>query len=386
MQAYEFHAPPLLLIGPGSHERAAETVRGLGVRSVLVVTDPFLHGLSYTRRILDDLRAAGLEVVVFDKVGREPTTEEVDGALALLRERGADGVLSIGGGSPMDTAKAVAALATNPGGIVEYQGLNRLRAPRLPLVAVPTTAGTGSEVTRASIITDQATTVKMLINDWKLVPDAAVVDPLFTMSLPPKVTADSGVDALTHAAEAYISTRRNPTSDLLALDAVRQVRAFLPRAWATGQDAEARNGMMLAAHHAGLAFSNASVAMVHAMSRPLGAYFGVAHGLSNALLLPVVMEFTAPALPQRFRDLAEAFGVPVAGLSHEAAGQAFVRAVADFCRELGVPSMTGAGIPRERLLEAIPQMAQDALSGGSAVFNPRQATAQEIEELYRKAM
>ncbi|MCC7107179.1 MAG: iron-containing alcohol dehydrogenase [Chloroflexi bacterium] len=386
MPMYEFHAPPLLLIGAGSHERAAEAMAGLGAKHVLVVTDPFLHGLSHTQRILADLRSAGLGVTVFDNVGREPTTEEVDGALASLRASGADAVMSIGGGSPMDTAKATAAMATHPGTIVDYAGLNKLQRARLPLVAVPTTAGTGSEVTRAAIITDTATTVKMLVNDWKLVPDVAVVDPLFTASLPPKVTADSGVDALTHAIEAYIGTRHNPTSDVLALAAVRQIRIALPRAWANGQDARAREAMMLAAHHAGLAFSNSCVAMVHAMSRPLGAYFGTAHGLSNALLLPVVMEFTAPAVPERFRDLAGAFGLPVAGLSAEAAAERFVQAIAEFCRDLGVPSMTGAGIPRERILEVAPQMARDALTGGSAIFNPRQATEAEIVEMYHRAM
>lgn len=386
MPQYEFHVPPLLLIGEGCHIRTVEALQALGVRRVLVVTDPFLRGLDYTQAILDSLQRAGLAVAVFDAVGREPTTVEVDGALALLRESGTDGVLAIGGGSPMDTAKAAAAMATNPGRIVDYMGANKLIAPRLPLVAVPTTAGTGSEATRSTIITDPATTVKMLIVDWKLIPDAAVVDPLFTLSLPPKVTADSGVDALTHAIEAYISVRRNPTSDLLALDAIRAIQRYLPRAWQDGQDREAREHMMLAAHHAGIAFSNASVALVHAMSRPIGAHFGVAHGLSNAMLLPVVMEYTAPALPERFTTIAETFGLDVANLSAEAAGGRFVEAIADFCELLGVPTLTGAGLPVDQLTAAFPSMAQAAIDSGSAAMNPRVPSAAEIVELYHRAL
>jgi alcohol dehydrogenase len=277
-------------------------------------------------------------------------------------------------------------MATNPGRIVDYMGLNKIGRPRLPLVAIPTTAGTGSEATRSSIITDPATTVKMLIIDWKLIPDAALVDPLYTLSLPPKVTADSGVDALTHAIEAYISGRRNPTSDLLALDAIRAIATYLPRAWENGQDREARNHMMLAAHHAGIAFCNSSVALVHAMSRPIGAHFGIAHGSSNAMLLPAVMEYTAPALPDRFKTIAEAFGLDVGGLSPDAAAARFVAAIADFCRRLGIPSLTGAGLSRERVMALAPQMARDAIASGSVAVNPRVPDEAEIVALYEKAL
>lgn len=384
--SYEFHVPPLLLLGEGSHARALEAVRALGMRRVLVVTDQFLHRLDLTQRILADLRGAGLEVSVFDAIGREPTTDEVDGALALLRACEADGVLALGGGSPLDTAKAAAALATNPGRIVEYMGADRFRNPRLPLIALPTTAGTGSEVTRSSIITDPATTTKMLIIDWKLIPDAAIVDPLFTLSLPPKVTADSGVDALTHAIEAYVSVRRNPTSDLLALDAIRQIATYLPRAFEQGEDREARNAMMLAAHHAGIAFCNSSVALVHAMSRPIGANFQIAHGASNAMLLRVVTEFTAPAMPDRYRTIAEAFGLDVAGQSDEAAAQRLVEAVGAFCKRLRIPSLTEAGIPAEQVMALAPKMARDAIASGSVAMNPRVASEEEIVELYRRAL
>jgi alcohol dehydrogenase class IV len=286
----------------------------------------------------------------------------------------------------MDTAKAAAAMATHPGQITDYMGANKLVNERLPLVAVPTTAGTGSEATRSSIITDPVSTVKMLILDWKLVPDAAIVDPLFTLSLPPKVTADSGVDALTHAVEAYISVRRNPTSDALALDAIKEIRTALPRAWADGQDREARSAMMIAAHHAGIAFCNSSVALVHAMSRPIGAHFGVAHGLSNAMLLPAVMRYTAPALPDRFKQVALAFGLDVEHAAPLDAAQRFVESIADFCEQLRVPTLTGAGLPRDRLLEVLPQMAIDALNSGSADNHPRVPPAEEIVELYKQAL
>ena len=260
---------------------------------------------------------AGVAVATYGGVTSEPVLEFVEGALALLRAEGCDGVIAIGGGSVIDTAKATAALATNGGRLPEYEGVDRFRAPPLPLIAVPTTAGTGSEATRAAVITDRQRNVKMLLMADALLPRAAVDDPLLTLTVPPGPTAAAGLDALTHAVEAYLSRRAQPLTDTLALAAMRTIPEALPRAWRDGSDLQAREAMMTAQLQAGLAFSNSSVALVHGMARPLGAHFGVPHGLANAMLLPEVLRFTLPGAPERFARIAEAMG----GAGRRAAGR-----------------------------------------------------------------
>ena len=383
--AYSLRVPPVIHAGDGAAGRlAAEAVR-LG-RRPLLVTDPVISRAPFLPPLARALDEAGLAVARFDAIPGEPTTREVEAGLQALREHGADSVIAIGGGSVLDTAKAIAVMATNPGRVADYMGADKFTAARLPLLAAATTAGTGSEVTRFTVITDPDTNVKMLIADARLIPDVAIADPLLTHGCPRPVTASTGLDALTHAIEAYASRRATPSSDLFALAAAGQIGRFLERAWLDGADAEARTQVMIGALHAGIAFSNASVALVHGMSRPIGAYFHVPHGIANAMLLPTVLAYSLPAAPARYRDLARAVGLPVDGVADEAAGTLFADWVAGLARRLEVPSLTGYGLDPERVRELAPRMAADALASGSPANNPRIPSQAEIVQLYGAAL
>ncbi len=382
---WEFRVPAAILFGPETCKLAGEKVKELGGRKALVVTGP-TTARGAGAKVSESLAAVGVEPVLFAEVDTEPTVAHVEAGLARLTEAGCDAVVAVGGGSPLDAAKAIALLATNGGDIREYQGANKVKRPILPLVAIPTTAGTGSEVTRNSIITDPGRNVKMPISSPYLVPAVAIDDPTLTYSMPPAVTASTGLDALTHAVEAYVSKKATPLTDTLALAAVRRISTWLRVAWADGGNAEARREMLLGQLEAGMAFGNSSVALVHGMSRPIGAYFHVPHGIANAMLLPVVMEFSLLGSPRRFAALAEAMGLPVGEHSTMEAGREAVRAVRDLCADLRVPSLTGYGLDPAKVMEVALQMAQDALASGSPANNPRQASAEEIVELYRRAL
>jgi len=373
---YAFRSPPLLLTGWGCSAEVGRLVAGLGVRRALLVVDPNVRAAGADRAVLDACAGSGVAVAVYDGVTSEPVLEYVAAALELLRTERCDGVVALGGGSVIDTAKAAAALATNGGRLPDYEGVDRFHTPALPLVAVPTTAGTGSEATRVAVVTDRQRNVKMMLMADALLPRVAVDDAGLTRSVPPGPTAAAGLDALTHAVEAYVSRRAQPLTDTLALQAIRTIGACLPRAWRDGTDAAAREGMMTAQLQAGLAFSNSSVALVHGMARPLGAYFGVPHGLANAILLPAVLRFTLPGAPQRFGHIAAALG---AGEDGEAA----VDAVERLSAELRVPTLAGYGVDAAAFERVTGRMAEDALASGSPANNPRPATAGEIAALYR---
>lgn len=383
---FEFRVPGVIHVGVGHHERvAAEAARLAGGR-VLVITDGNVGATPRVAALIEGLKAAGLLRGIFRDIPGEPTTTEVEAGRAALADAGADTVVAIGGGSVIDTGKAVAAMATNPGAIADYKGANKVVRPKLPLVAVNTTAGTGSEVTRFAIITDPATSVKMLVADPRLIPEVAIDDPLLTVTCPPLVTASTGLDALTHAIEAYVSVRANALSDLLALSAIRKIGAAIRAAYANGEDLGARSQMHVGSLEAGMAFSNASVALVHGMARPIGAYFHQPHGLSNAVLLPHVMAWSLSGAPARFAEVARALGVDTAGLRDVEAARCGVDAVRALCRDLAIPGLAGLGIDPGRLMALAPTMAQDALDSGSPGNNPRVPTPDEIVELYRTAL
>lgn len=384
MAVTQVRMPRLMLTGCGAFAEAPAEVGRLG-RRALVVTDPVMVKVGHVGRLVAGLEAAGVAVVIFDGVTGEPTDEMVAAGLAALRSHRADVVVAVGGGSPIDTAKGIAAMATNPGAIVDYMGFEKFVHKPLPLVAIPTTAGTGSEVTRFTIITDHARDVKMLIASAAVLPDVAVVDPELTVSSPRPVTAATGIDALTHAIEAYVSRKAQPFTDVLALSAMRRLAPNLKPAWANGGDLAARTENMLGATEAGIAFSNASVALVHGMSRPIGAVFHIAHGVSNAMLLPLVMEWSLPAAVDRYADVAAAMGCDVRGLSREAAARTGIAFVRRLCRDLEIPNMKAAGVDRDVLARRVEKMAHDALVSGSPGNNPRVPTAAEIVELYWQA-
>jgi alcohol dehydrogenase class IV len=383
---FEFRVPATIHAGVGCYERVVAEATRVGGSDVLVVTDANVRSTPLVGKIIEQLTSADLLRGVFTDIPNEPTTIEVQNGLAALTGAKANTIVAIGGGSVIDTGKAVAVMATNGGSIVDYKGANKIRTPKLPLIVVNTTAGTGSEVTRFAIITDPVTNVKLLIADPHLIPEVAIDDPLLTLTCPPAVTASTGVDALTHAIESYISMRATALSDILALSAIRKVGESLRAAFRNGEDLHARTLMHVASLEAGMSFSNASVALVHGMARPIGAYFHKAHGISNAVLLPHVMEWSLPGAPARFAEIARALGADTVGMSEARAAERAVVEVRALCSDLKIPGLTGLGIDADKLMAVAPTMAQDALDSGSPGNNPRVPTVAEIVELYRRAL
>jgi alcohol dehydrogenase len=348
----------------------------------LVVTDPFLAASGAAQRVMSLLSAAGKTPALFDRTVADPTTASLTQGVAALLEHRADCIVGFGGGSPMDTAKALAVLALQPGPMRRFKAPNNYAGPALPIIAIPTTAGSGSEATQFTVISDSDTNEKMLCPGLSFLPVAAIVDFELTMTMPPRLTADTGVDALTHAVEAYVSRKANPISDGLALAAIRLIATHLKRAYLDGSDAPARAAMMAAATQAGMAFSNSSVALVHGMSRPIGAHFHVAHGLSNAMLFPAVTAFSVAGAPGRYADCARAYGVADATTSDQAAAGALVDALAALCAELEVPTPRSYGIDSAAWQSLIPLMAEQAVASGSPANNPVIPGPAEIEALY----
>ncbi|MFJ8430664.1 iron-containing alcohol dehydrogenase [Kitasatospora sp. NPDC094019] len=376
--------PRILRVGRGAAEHLGDVVAGLGLRRPLLVTDAFLVGTGAAERLTEILRRAGLQPALFDGTVPDPTTDSLVPGLEALRAHGADSVIGFGGGSPMDTAKALALLGVQGGRMRDHKAPHVNLGPALPVIAVPTTAGSGSEATQVTVITDSATDEKMMCLGPAFLPIAAVVDMELTLSMPPRLTADTGVDALTHAVEAYVSRKSGPFTDGLALTAIATIGRHLRRAYADGSDSEAREAMMLAATQAGIAFSNSSVALVHGMSRPIGAHFHVAHGLSNAMLFPAVTAFSVHAAPERYADCARALGAATTADSATAASAKLVDALHTLCRDLDVPTPRSHGIDHAAWTDLTPLMAEQALASGSPANNPAVPTAAQIEELYAR--
>ena len=379
-----FIIPPTVITGIGATEQAGEQAKRLGARTALVVTDSGIVKLGYADELVNQLRRVGIGASLFSDVTPDPTLQNVNDGLEQYRDESCNIIISIGGGSAIDCGKGIAIRLTNDGELAEFMGVNKIPNPGAPLIAIPTTAGTGSECTKATVITDTEHNVKMMLSSPCIVPQVAIVDPLLSLSTPPHLTSAVGVDALTHAIEAYISKRAQPITDALALEAIRMISGSLRLAWADGENIEARTEMMLAASIAGMAFINSSVALVHGMSRPIGAYFHVHHGLSNAVLLLDVMEYSVVGAPERFADIARAMGEPIDGLSPMRQADAAIVGVERLINDLQMPRLGEIGIDREEFETVADQMALDALSSGSPANNPRQPTKEEIVALYRK--
>lgn len=376
--------PRLAHIGSGALERLGSVVETLGVRRPVVVTDRFMVDTGVAARVVELLTAAGATPTVFDGTVPDPTTDSLRPGLEVVRAADADAVIGLGGGSPMDTAKALAVLSRTGGEIADHRAPGAYTGPALPIIAIPTTAGSGSEATQFTVITDSATDEKMLCPGLSFLPVATIVDVDLTMSMPARLSADTGVDALTHAIEAYVSRKANPFSDGLALAAMRTVAGALRRVWADGTDRDARAAMMVAATQAGMAFSNASVALVHGMSRPIGGHFHVAHGLSNAMLLPAVTRFSVDAAVERYADCARAMRVVTDATDDRSAAHALVDELTRLCADVEVPTPESHGIDETRWEERLPVMAEQALASGSPANNPRVPDAREIVALYRE--
>ena len=376
--------PRLMAVGGGALAELPAILQRLGLANPLLVSDPFLAGSGHLERATGQLERAGIPWAVFSETVADPTTAVVETGTRRLTEGGFDSLVAIGGGSSIDTAKAMSILAANGGQMRDYKVPAEIPKAGPPLVAIPTTAGTGSEVTRFTVITDTETDEKMLIAGLACCPLAAIVDYELTLSMPLRLTADTGLDSLTHAIEAYVSRRANPFTDGLAKNAMGLIARHIRTACAEPENLAAREAMMLGATTAGMAFSNSSVCLVHGMSRPIGAFFHVPHGLSNAMLLPEITAFSAPAALERYADCARAMGVAEDNEGSQAAVARLVDELRALNDDLKVPTPRAWGIDAERFQELLPGMAGPALGAGSPANNPRIPTSGEIIERYRR--
>jgi alcohol dehydrogenase class IV len=377
-------APRMLLIGGGAVRQIVDVLRKFELSRPLVVTDPFMVSSRLVQTCLEPLAEAGIAVTVFSDTVPDPTDTVIEAGVAELKRGDFDCLIGFGGGSPIDTAKAMAILAAGGGKMRDYKVPAQADRGALPIIAIPTTAGTGSECTRFTVITDTERDEKMLIAGLGALPLAAVVDYELTFGLPARTTADTGVDSLTHALEAFVSKRANPFSDALALSAIEMIGQHIRTAYAEPRNAVAREGMMIGASKAGLAFSNSSVALVHGMSRPIGAHFHVPHGLSNAMLLPAVTRFSVAAAEGRYAEASRRAGLAD---KHDSDGTAAAKLVAGLealNKGLSVPSPVEFGIDERVWNDKMELMAEQALASGSPANNPRVPDKAEIMALYRE--
>lgn len=376
--------PRILQVGAGASQQAGTIVKALECQRPLIVTDKMMVQLGYVARIQESLTAQGIHSDVFDDTVPEPTVSSIQAGVEMVRHGSYDSIIAIGGGSPIDSAKAISILGKYGGVMRDYKFPRVVSEPGLPIIAIPTTAGTGSEATRVTIITDETNDEKMLCVGIGFMPTAALVDYELTLSLPARTTADTGIDALTHAMEAYVSKKASLYSDTQAIAAMKLLAPNLRRAFHDGSDRGAREAMMLGSTLAGVAFSNASVALVHGMSRPIGAFYHVPHGLSNAMLLPAVTEYSIPAAPERYADCARAMGVAEVSDSDEQANAKLMTELYAINEELQVPTPEQFGISREHFFGNLEIMAEQAIGSGSPGNNPRVPSAEEIIQIYKK--
>ena len=375
--------PRIMQIGEGASQAIGGVLKSLNCSRPLIVTDRMMVELGYVKRILQHLEADQIDADLFSDTVPEPTISSIMAGVEQVREGNYDSIIALGGGSPIDSAKAIAILGQYGGSMRDYKFPRVVDEQGLPLIAIPTTAGTGSEATKFTIITDENNDEKMLCVGLGFMPVAALVDYSLTLSLPARTTADTGIDALTHAMEAYVSRKANAYSDSQALAAMRLLGPNLRRAYHNGKDQQAREAMMLGSTLAGIAFSNASVALVHGMSRPIGAFFHVPHGLSNAMLLPSVTAFSIPAAPERYADCARAMGLAEREDSTEVATDKLLAELVALNDELQVPTPEQFGIEREHFMSVTGEMASQALNSGSPNNNPRIPTRDEIVDIYQ---
>ena len=380
--ARDFIMPGHIISGPGALEQAGAGVASFG-KKALIVTDKTMIDLGNCKKVEEVLQDHEIDYHIFWEVTGEPTDLMVEKALAAYKGQNCDFLIALGGGSAIDTMKAVASLAESEGEISDYMG-KEIQADTPPMAAIPTTAGTGSEATQFTIITDTKKDIKMLLKGKVLMPDMAVIDARFTMTAPPKITAATGLDALCHGVEAYTSRKAQDMSDTFALSAVKRIFRYLPIAYREGENQEAREQMALAALEAGIAFNNSSVTIIHGMSRPIGALFHVAHGLSNAMLLKECLSFALPGAWKRFGDLGRAVGAASETDTDQEAGRKFLAEVESLVQELDIPDLEGAGIQREKFFEVIDKMAHDAMESGSPQNTMRDVTEEQVKEIYKK--
>ena len=380
--AYQFQTPTKIISGIGSTAEIIKELNDLHAKKVLLITDPGLVQAGIAQQVVEMLKQAAVEVEIFDAVEPDPSIQVATKAAEMAKNVKANVLIALGGGSAIDTAKSAALLVTNGGYLKDYAGVNKVVKPILPLIAVPTTAGTGSEVTIFAVMSDPEKQEKFTISSALIAPAVAVLDPLLTLKLPPSVTAFTGMDALTHAIEAFTSSIAQPPTDALALSAIKLVLKHLPVAVGRGDNIKARDGMLQASLLAGIAFNNAFLGLAHAIASPLGGHFHVPHGLANAVMLPYVMEYNLPTAVRRYAEIGCALGLQAVGDTPRAVAEKTVAAITQLARDINIPEKLSNIGAKEELL---PLVARDALKSIQLKFNVRNASEKEILALLQKA-
>ena len=381
---FEYHAPPAIIFGKESRLKITDQIKSLRLKNPLVVSDDYLYKSGVVGNFTELLTRDGFEFSLFTEIKSEPVMADVSNALDIYNENNCDGVICIGGGSAIDTAKAVAVMAVNPGSIADYMGYQKVKNHRVPLIVIPTTAGTGSESTRITIITNTDTDVKMMCLDNAFMPDISIIDYELTLSMPKSLTAYAGMDALTHALEAYVSVKANLVSDLFAMKAITLISNNILAAYNDPDDEIARENMLIGSNLAGTAFSNSSVCAVHGMSRPIGANFHVPHGLSNSMLLPVVTERSIPDNVKRYAEAAVGMGFDP-GLDDEILASNLMEKIRFFNSSFEIPNLSKYGVDKTKFEEAVPSMIEAAIASGSMANNPTQFSPEEMSDIYLTA-
>ncbi|GFO65247.1 iron-containing alcohol dehydrogenase [Geomonas paludis] len=382
-QTYGFFIPTVSLMGVGSAKETGEQVKALGASKALIVTDKGLSAMGVADKIKEQVEAAGVKAVIFDGAEPNPTDINVHDGVKVYQENGCDAIISLGGGSSHDCGKGIGLVIGNGGHIRDFEGVNKSTKSMPAFVAINTTAGTASEMTRFCIITNTDTHVKMAIVDWRCTPNIAINDPLLMVGKPAALTAATGMDALTHAVEAYVSTIATPITDACAIKAIELIAEFLSKAVANGEDLEARDRMAYAEYLAGMAFNNASLGYVHSMAHQLGGFYNLPHGVCNAILLPAVSQYNLIACPKRFADIAKALGENVDGLSVTEAGQKAIDRIRTLSASIGIPTGLKALNVKE---EDLAIMAENAKKDACQFTNPRKATLEQVIQIFKDAM
>ncbi len=388
-QITSFFIPNVTLVGEGCSKEIPARLKNIGGTKPLIVTDQGIVKAGILKQIAGVLDAAKMKYAIFDQTVPNPTDKNVDAAFAMYKKEKCDSIITLGGGSSHDCGKGVGFLAGNGGKIHDYEGVDKSSKPFPPYVAVNTTAGTASEMTRFCIITDTSRKVKMAIVDWRCTPGVAIDDPLLMMGMPPALTAATGMDALTHAVEAYVSTAATPMTDACAEKAMEFINRYLRRAVANGQDKEAREGMCYAQYLAGMAFNNASLGHVHAMAHQLGGFYDLPHGECNAILLPYVSEYNRIATRRRFGRIARILGEITDGLSSDEASKKAIAAINTLSQDVGIPvglKALGKKYGKDVKEEDIPTMTGNAQKDACGLTNPRTMTDAAVAAIYKAAM
>lgn len=380
--SFNFTCAPRTIFGEGSLETAAPYIADFG-KKALIVTGKIITKTGLAAKVQDVLSVRGISSVVFNDLPGEPDDKMIDAALSVFKSEKCDFIIGLGGGTPLDTAKAVAAMAVLPGKLSDYTG-KEMSGDFAPLVLIPTTAGTGSEATKFFVYTDTATDAKLLMKGDALLPKLAVIDYTYTISSPVSITVATGMDALTHAVEAYTSKKANPVTDIYCLDAIKRIFKYLPVAAKDGNDRNAREQMALAAYEAGVCINNSSVTLVHGMSRPIGALFHVPHGISNAMLITECLRFAldGEGAEERFAKIALEIGEAEKSDSTSAASKKFLDALERLTKTLSVPSLREYGIDLEKFAAVEEKMASDALASGSPANTRKAISKEDIIAIY----